>query len=244
MEATNWCYSCLQPIEFGGMNDSACPYCNDIFVPQPSDLQLIMEQRGSEARNWFTDAVDNLMRHTMCGAFIIRFGVIARPGSSLFPELAWGACISLFYGNGLRFGNRLQDFMEQDNANHQLGASQSSIDAIPTIEITYEHLNNYSKCPVCMERFEVGCEARKMPCDHIYHSDCIVQWLVRHNSCPVCRVELPPQGNVSFRGERNDDGGSDNNDVSREAFTFLHSINDFIVTGSSIVPLIGLASIC
>nr|KYP65262.1 hypothetical protein KK1_011494 [Cajanus cajan] len=24
-----------------------------------------------------------------------------------------------------------------------------------------------SQCPICLERFEVGCEAKKMPCDQI-----------------------------------------------------------------------------
>ncbi|KAA8549988.1 hypothetical protein F0562_001655 [Nyssa sinensis] len=88
-------------------------------------------------------------------------------------------------------GPGLEELIEQLTMHDRQGpppAPRSSIDAMPTIKITQRHLNSDSHCPVCKDKFELGSEARQMPCDHIYHSDCIVPWLVQHNSCPC----LPP----------------------------------------------------
>lgn len=47
------------------------------------------------------------------------------------------------------------------------------------------------KCTICLDDFVVGQEASKVPCKHMFHCKCIKTWLEVHNSCPVCRFELP-----------------------------------------------------
>ncbi|WCJ20488.1 RING/U-box superfamily protein [Euphorbia peplus] len=69
-------------------------------------------------------------------------------------------------------------------------ASKAVVEALPTVEIKNSHLHAEEHCAVCKEAFEIGGEAREMPCKHIYHSDCILPWLAMRNSCPVCRHEL------------------------------------------------------
>ncbi|XP_008785560.2 E3 ubiquitin-protein ligase RDUF1-like [Phoenix dactylifera] len=70
-------------------------------------------------------------------------------------------------------------------------ASKSAIESMPTVEIVASHISTDSHCAVCKEPFELGVEAREMPCKHIYHHDCILPWLSLRNSCPVCRHALP-----------------------------------------------------
>ncbi|KAK7306832.1 hypothetical protein VNO77_44792 [Canavalia gladiata] len=184
------------------------------------------ERRGSERRIGLREAVDNLMiqrmadpnfdRRRMVGPYLI-----FHPGFIMSDGRTRGTR-HVDVGNYF-MGPGLEGLVEQlTTTNDRLGpppASRSSIDAMPTIKITQVHLRSDSHCPVCKERFELGSEAREMPCNHIYHSDCIVPWLVQHNSCPVCRLELPAQGHGSSRGSRiwrgRNANRSGNNDASR-----------------------------
>jgi len=46
-------------------------------------------------------------------------------------------------------------------------------------------------CPICLKKFEVGEEKSSLPCKHGFHMDCLLPWLQKTSSCPLCRAELP-----------------------------------------------------
>ncbi|CAL4989647.1 unnamed protein product [Urochloa decumbens] len=53
------------------------------------------------------------------------------------------------------------------------------------------------ECAICFEGFEQdGEEVTVMPCSHRheFHPNCIVKWLKRSNTCPLCRHQLPTGG--------------------------------------------------
>ncbi|KAJ2500162.1 hypothetical protein GGH96_002939 [Coemansia sp. RSA 1972] len=43
------------------------------------------------------------------------------------------------------------------------------------------------RCSICRE---ILVTAKKLPCDHLFHRSCLRSWLVRHLSCPTCRIAL------------------------------------------------------
>ncbi|XP_020593643.1 E3 ubiquitin-protein ligase RING1-like [Phalaenopsis equestris] len=71
--------------------------------------------------------------------------------------------------------------------------ARSALEALPSRQVSAEMVSGDKKayCVVCVDAFEIGDEAMWMPCKHFYHKNCIVPWLKLHNSCPVCRHELP-----------------------------------------------------
>ncbi|CAG2164565.1 unnamed protein product [Oppiella nova] len=41
-------------------------------------------------------------------------------------------------------------------------------------------------CVICMGEFLISEPIRFLPCMHIYHTDCIDDWLMRSFTCPSC----------------------------------------------------------
>uniref|UniRef100_A0A7N2N3S9 RING-type E3 ubiquitin transferase n=1 Tax=Quercus lobata TaxID=97700 RepID=A0A7N2N3S9_QUELO len=67
-------------------------------------------------------------------------------------------------------------------------ASEESIMGLEVVRIEEGSVDLAGEaCAVCLNEFSIGSEARRMPCSHTYHQDCIVQWLGRSNMCPMCR---------------------------------------------------------
>ncbi|KVI07460.1 Zinc finger, RING/FYVE/PHD-type [Cynara cardunculus var. scolymus] len=114
-----------------------------------------------------------------------------------------------FIGPGLE--QLIQQLAENDpNRYGTPPASKSAVQNLPNIKITNELLeSDYSDCAVCKDSFELDEEAKQLPCKHIYHQDCIIPWLELHNSCPVCRYELPTDDpDYENRSRQSSTGGS------------------------------------
>ncbi|KAL3618112.1 hypothetical protein CASFOL_038433 [Castilleja foliolosa] len=121
-----------------------------------------------------------------------------------------------FVGPGLE--QLIQQLAENDpNRYGTPPASKSAVEKLPDIKITDEILGSDSyQCAVCTDSFELKGEAKQMPCKHIYHKDCLLPWLELHNSCPICRYELPtddPDYENQRTGQTNNNNNTSRNSI-------------------------------
>nr|GMD59053.1 probable E3 ubiquitin-protein ligase RHC2A [Ipomoea batatas] len=174
--STYWCYRCDRFVRVWDQEDSvACPDCFSGFIEEidTPTRSLLSESRRS--------------RFAASAAFVMQSSDQNAPPSS--P----GVRRSRRNGGGDRSPFNPLTQIEANGLGRMEDppASKAAIESMPTIEILNSHIETEPHCAVCKEPFELGNEAREMPCNHLYHSDCILPWLSLRNSCPVCRHQLP-----------------------------------------------------
>ena len=67
--------------------------------------------------------------------------------------------------------------------------SRRAIDSLSAVTADDSHAGE--SCTICFDQFEAGSsEILALPCEHFFCKACILPWLEKTNSCPVCRHEL------------------------------------------------------
>ncbi|XP_010538737.1 PREDICTED: RING-H2 finger protein ATL39-like [Tarenaya hassleriana] len=73
----------------------------------------------------------------------------------------------------------------------EMSSSCESFFVFVEVKLTEERTFSVSEsdvCCICLERFgDSGKYLSDLPCSHVFHRLCLDQWLVRRNSCPLCR---------------------------------------------------------
>ena len=78
---------------------------------------------------------------------------------------------------------------------HEHPTSQQILNALPETQIDdVTKLDSEKKnCVICLEDFKNGDRATILPCIHLFHTNCIKNWLKSQDSCPICKFKLTGQ---------------------------------------------------
>ncbi|XP_054782886.1 E3 ubiquitin-protein ligase SGR9, amyloplastic-like [Prosopis cineraria] len=69
----------------------------------------------------------------------------------------------------------------------EVAASRAAVVALPRVEVRA----GGRECVICKEEMRVGRDVCELPCQHVFHWNCILPWLSKKNTCPCCRFRLP-----------------------------------------------------
>lgn len=82
-------------------------------------------------------------------------------------------------------------------------ASSSVLERLPIMKIIAQDFEDepIKECSICFSEFQVGDEVCRLPCRHIFHKECVSEWLKKKCTCPQCRWELETE-DETFERER------------------------------------------
>ncbi|KAI1716186.1 ring finger domain-containing protein [Ditylenchus destructor] len=75
----------------------------------------------------------------------------------------------------------------------RLHSEGADLSRIPMTQVTPKQVDDGMQCPTCMELFQLNQEVARLDCSHIFHRPCIMPWLQRRLTCPICRKIVSPK---------------------------------------------------
>lgn len=88
------------------------------------------------------------------------------------------------------FQNLLQRLMDQSGHQSTVGLSEEQLGELSREKVSFSESPSDAdsvECAICQEGYRQGEERVQLACRHRFHNHCIIPWLERVASCPVCR---------------------------------------------------------
>lgn len=186
-----WCHQCNAAIrQPRSANRPVCSHCHEGFVEEIENGSYGVEEEDEAMAQVMQSLSRFASRRPFSPFFLPPHGHVH--DDEFLPvalrRMMQGNMGDCLLGPGLE--QLLQELAESDPGRRgPPPASRASVDALENVKVSGK--DAAAQCAVCKDEFEPGKYAKRMPCNHMYHADCILPWLAQHNSCPVCRYEMP-----------------------------------------------------
>jgi hypothetical protein len=85
--------------------------------------------------------------------------------------------------------NNLNLNFNDENANNAL--DPQILNNLLVIKIDESELSeNETECIICMENFKKDDDGVYLPCQHLFHKDCLFEWFKIKDCCPTCKTKV------------------------------------------------------
>ncbi|WVQ74907.1 hypothetical protein IAR50_004515 [Cryptococcus sp. DSM 104548] len=131
-----------------------------------------------------------------------------------------GGNLGDYAGSDGEFQDILDRFMDAAGPQGSVPANDTVIEGLPRFNFDGKSLaqSQFKDCPVCKDDFQVNDAVVRIPCQHLFHDDCLVPWLKQNGTCPVCRFSLVSEEDREAHRRRNN--------PLNQAFGGLHQDQD------------------
>ncbi|KAK4509099.1 Transketolase [Mucor velutinosus] len=132
-------------------------------------------------------------------------GIIGNPNDYVFSQTA--------------LDNIITQLMEQNGGHAPPPAPEQVIESLQKRPLTDKEKSQEADCAVCKDQFESQEQVIELPCEHIFHDECIKPWLKLNSTCPVCRHSVLPdqQEQDSTNNSNADDNNGPNDNTQSNA---------------------------
>jgi len=104
---------------------------------------------------------------------------------------------------------------------------KEDISSLPSIQVTRQHIDQKVQCSVCWDDFKLDETVIQLPCEHIFHKDCITPWLELHATCPVCRKPLNEAAEAHSRQAETEANSERDSNVNNSSSLFGSNSNEY-----------------
>ncbi len=68
------------------------------------------------------------------------------------------------------------------------GFSNDQIEKIQVVEYSKSQKENI--CSICFSEYKLKEKIKKLPCNHLFHINCVDTWMKKEKKCPFCKEEV------------------------------------------------------
>jgi len=98
------------------------------------------------------------------------------------------------FSNGFTGLDQLLQEIFRGMSEHE-GAPPATEEALSNLkEFDYVSGKESEMCAICHDDFGESQRISQLPCEHMYHKDCVTKWLKMHDICPMCRSPIQKEG--------------------------------------------------